>query len=71
MDMLNVKINGIAVSVPKGSTVLDAARKAGTEIPTLCFMKEKNEIGACRILYGRSKRGQRFPYGYCLRLSLY
>ena len=49
MDMLNVKINGIAVSVPKGSTVLDAARKAGTEIPTLFFMQVKNEIGACRI----------------------
>ena len=31
MDMINVKINGIAVSVPKGSTVLDAARKAGIE----------------------------------------
>ncbi|MBQ6816209.1 MAG: iron hydrogenase small subunit [Clostridia bacterium] len=49
MDMINVKVNGIAVSVEKGSTILDAARKAGVEIPTLCFMKEKNEIGACRI----------------------
>jgi len=49
MDMLNVKVNGIAVSVPKGSTILEAARIAGVEIPTLCFMKEKNEIGACRI----------------------
>ena len=49
MDMINVKINGITVAVEKGSTVLDAARKAGIEIPTLCFMKEKNEIGACRI----------------------
>ena len=47
--MLNVKVNGIAVSVPKGATILEAARKAGVEIPTLCFMKEKNEIGACRI----------------------
>ena len=47
--MLNVKVNGIAVSVPKGSTILEAARVAGVEIPTLCFMKEKNEIGACRI----------------------
>ena len=61
MDMINVKINGIAVSVPKGSTVLDAARAAGVEIPTLCFMKEKNEIGACRICMvevdeGRGKR---------------
>ena len=49
MEMLNVKVNGIAVSVPKGATILEAARKAGVEIPTLCYMKEKNEIGACRI----------------------
>ncbi len=49
MEMVNVKVNGIAVSVPKGSTILEAARVAGVEIPTLCFMKEKNEIGACRI----------------------
>ena len=49
MEMIIVKVNGIAVSVPKGSTILEAARKAGVEIPTLCFMKEKNEIGACRI----------------------
>ena len=35
MEMLNVKINGISVSVPKGSTILDAARLAGIEIPTL------------------------------------
>ena len=38
MDMINCKINGIAVSVPKGTTVLSAARQAGVEIPTLCFM---------------------------------
>ena len=49
MEMVNVKINGIAVSVPKGSTILEAARVAGVEIPTLCYMKEINEIGACRI----------------------
>ncbi|MDY3846472.1 MAG: NADH-dependent [FeFe] hydrogenase, group A6 [Eubacteriales bacterium] len=48
-EMLNVKVNGIAVSVPKGSTILEAARTAGVEIPTLCYMKNKNEIGACRI----------------------
>ena len=35
MEMLNVKVNGIAVSVPKGSTILEAARAAGVEIPTL------------------------------------
>ena len=60
MDMINVKINGIAVSVPKGSTVLDAARLAGIEIPTLCFMKEKNEIGACRICVVEVNEGRGF-----------
>ncbi len=49
MDMVNVKVNGIAVSVPKGSTILEAARYAGVEIPTLCYLKDINEIGACRI----------------------
>ncbi len=49
MEMINCKINGIAVSVPKGSTILEAARAAGVEIPTLCYMKKINEIGACRI----------------------
>ncbi len=49
MEMINCKVNGIAVSVPKGSTILQAARAAGVEIPTLCYMKEINEIGACRI----------------------
>lgn len=60
MDMINVKINGIAVSVPKGSTVLEAARKAGIEVPTLCFMKEKNEIGACRICMVEVNEGRGF-----------
>lgn len=60
MDMLNVKINGISVSVEKGSTILDAARAAGVEIPTLCFMKEKNEIGACRICVVEANEGRGF-----------
>ena len=54
MEMLNVKVNGIAVSVPKGSTILEAARVAGVEIPTLCYMKKINEIGACRICVGEA-----------------
>ena len=49
MANINVKINGRAVSAPAGSTVLEAARIAGIKIPTLCFLKEINEIGACRI----------------------
>lgn len=47
--MINLTINGIEVEVEQGATVLEAARKAGIEIPTLCYMKKINEIGACRI----------------------
>lgn len=49
MDMVNLKINGMPLSVPKGSTILEAARLAGIQIPTLCYLKDINEIGACRI----------------------
>lgn len=49
MEMVNLKINGCEVSAPKGSTILEAARLVGIQIPTLCFLKEINEIGACRI----------------------
>ena len=47
--MVNATINGIAISVEDGTTILEAARKVGVEIPTLCYLKEVNEIGACRI----------------------
>ena len=47
--MVNIKINNKPYSVPKGSTILEAARYAGIEIPTLCYLKDINEIGACRI----------------------
>ncbi len=60
MDMINLKINGIAVTCPKGSTILEAARAAGMEIPTLCFMKDKNEIGACRICVVEVNEGRGF-----------
>ena len=56
--MVNLTINGIDVSVPKGSTILEAARKAGIEIPTLCYMKELNEIGACRICIVEADEGR-------------
>jgi NADP-reducing hydrogenase subunit HndD len=49
MDMVNIKINGMPLSVPKGSTILEAARLAGINIPTLCYLKDINAIGACRI----------------------
>ena len=47
--MLNIKINNMELTVPYGTTILEAARMAGIEIPTLCFLKNINEIGACRI----------------------
>ena len=49
MDMIKVKINNVEYSVPAGITVLEAAKYAGIEIPTLCYLKDINEIGACRI----------------------
>ncbi len=49
MDMINLTINGMPLSVPKNYTILQAARQLGIEIPTLCYMKGCNEIGACRI----------------------
>ena len=47
--MVNIKINNKPYTVPKGSTILEAARYAGIEIPTLCYLKDINQIGACRI----------------------
>lgn len=46
---VNLKINGIPVSVPEGTTILEAARKAHIEIPTLCFLKDVNCVGSCRM----------------------
>ncbi len=49
MDMISVKINGREYSVPKNATILEAARYANIDIPTLCYLKDINEIGACRL----------------------
>lgn len=49
MDMVNLKINGIPVEVPKGYTILQAAKAAKIEIPSLCYLKDINCIGACRV----------------------
>ena len=58
METINLKINGIEVTAPKGSTILEAARLAHIEIPTLCFLKEINEIGACRVCIVELKNGK-------------
>ena len=49
MADITLKINGMEVTAPAGSTILEAARLAHIRIPTLCYLKEINEIGACRI----------------------
>ncbi|MBR1423725.1 MAG: [Ruminococcus sp.] len=49
VQTVNLKVNGIPVTVPAGSTILEAARAANVDIPTLCYLKEINCIGACRI----------------------
>ena len=49
MENVNIKINGVSYEVAAGSTILEAAHSVGIEIPTLCYLKEINEIGACRI----------------------
>ena len=44
MENITIKINGVEVSAPAGSTILEAARLAHIDIPTLCYLKEINEI---------------------------
>ena len=47
--MVNATINGRAVCVPEGTTIKEAAESVGIRIPTLCYFKDLNEIGACRV----------------------
>jgi len=49
VNTVNIKINGISIVAPANATILEAARGAGIEIPTLCYLKDINAIGACRI----------------------
>ena len=47
--MVNLIIDDFELSVPENTTILDAARSVGLEIPTLCFLKDINEVGGCRV----------------------
>ena len=47
--MVNIKINNLPIQVEEGTTILDAAKKAGIKIPTLCYLRDINAIGACRV----------------------
>lgn len=55
METVNIKINGISIDAPKGSTILEAAKLAHIDIPTLCYLKDINEIGACRMCVAEVK----------------
>ena len=48
-NFVTLTIDGIEVKVEKGTTILEAARKVGIDIPTLCFLKDINEVGDCRM----------------------
>ena len=60
MDTVKLTINGILVEVPKESTILEAAHQAGVRIPTLCYLKDINAIGACRICLVEVKGARAF-----------
>ena len=49
MADIKVTVDNITVTVPAGTTLLAAAHKAGIDIPTLCYLRDINEIGACRM----------------------
>ncbi|MGI6240045.1 MAG: NADH-dependent [FeFe] hydrogenase, group A6 [Christensenellales bacterium] len=64
MSDITLKIDGVSVTVPVGTTVLEAARAAGIRIPTLCYMKGLNEIGGCRMCLVET--GARIPGAACV-----
>lgn len=47
--MVNLTIDGVKISVPENTTILEAAEKVGIKIPHLCYLKDINEIAACRV----------------------
>ncbi|MDO5436372.1 MAG: NADH-dependent [FeFe] hydrogenase, group A6 [Clostridia bacterium] len=48
-NLVKLTIDGVSVEVPAGTTVLEAAKQAGINIPTLCYLKDINQYGACRM----------------------
>lgn len=58
MENVNIKINGQSISVPANYTILQAAREAGIDIPTLCYLKDISETGSCRMCVVEIKGGK-------------
>ena len=67
--MVTLTIDNRTVTVPEGTTILEAARTARIEIPTMCYLKEINEIGACRLCMGEVE-GQARRIAACTCASL-
>nr|WP_122013287.1 NADH-dependent [FeFe] hydrogenase, group A6 [Maliibacterium massiliense] len=61
MEMITLTIDGQKVQVEPGTTVLEAARKANIHIPTLCYLKDINAIGACRICVVEVEKMRNLP----------
>ena len=59
-EMIKINIDGIDIEVQKGITVLQAAKKANIDIPTLCFLKEINAAGDCRMCIVEIERRKGF-----------
>jgi iron-only hydrogenase group A len=49
VNKVKITVDGVQIQVPSTATILEAARAAGIQIPTLCYMKSINEVGACRV----------------------
>lgn len=64
--MVSLTIDGIKVEVPKNTTVLEAARIANIKIPTLCYLKGVNAIGACRMCLVEMIEGGRGLQASCV-----
>ena len=69
MEMINMTINGQAVQVPANYTILQAAESVGIRIPTLCYLKDVNAIGACRMCVVEVEKARSNPVA-CLQQVL-
>ena len=69
MDTVHMKINGMEIEVPAGSTILEAAELAGIRIPTLCYMKQINAIGACRMCVVEVKGARSNPVACLMQVA--
>jgi NADH dehydrogenase/NADH:ubiquinone oxidoreductase subunit G len=67
METISIRLNGTDARAPAGSTILEAARLNHIDIPTLCYLRDKNCIGACRVCVVEVK-GARGPVPSCVTM---